>query len=77
MKKFYLVLALSGIMQMGFGQAVDKSVDIPDLDNAVIRPSLNQCCHCHYGTSRIQTAQGGHSGGPQPFVRDHEEVCQR
>lgn len=33
MKKFYLVLALSGIMQMGFGQAVDKSVDIPDLDN--------------------------------------------
>lgn len=33
MKKFYLILAMSGIMQMGFGQAVDKSVDIPDLDN--------------------------------------------
>lgn len=32
MKKLFLSLALCGIVQMGFGQAVDKSIDIPDLD---------------------------------------------
>ena len=32
MKKLFLSLALCGIVQMGFGQAVDKSIYIPDLD---------------------------------------------
>lgn len=33
MKKFYLFLAMAGILQTGFGQTKDKDINIPDLDN--------------------------------------------
>lgn len=33
MKRFYLFLAMTGILQFGFGQTKDKDINIPDLDN--------------------------------------------
>lgn len=33
MKKFYLFLAMTGILQTGLGQTKDKDINIPDLDN--------------------------------------------
>ena len=33
MKRFYLFLAMAGILQTGFGQTKDKDINIPDLDN--------------------------------------------
>lgn len=33
MRRFYLFLAMTGMLQVGFGQTKDKNINIPDLDN--------------------------------------------
>lgn len=57
MKKFYLFLAMAGILQTGFGQTKDKDINIPDLDNYKTLKCEFPHSHCIFGRTGMANSE--------------------